>query len=354
MYVHFYVSPKLAVLAGKSKSGRVRLDVTEEQLMSLTDEQRAVLANSVGIGQEVCTSQSDWVLGSFSSEQHTGDSSWDGLLSLIDAKIAEKTIADQKAIAEKASITAATLEVLRTRKTGESDSIPIEVGFRDGVLSVGNNYLPGKVATDQRAMYRHLHKSWPYNYDNAVADSDEAKAWQAELDAENERRCNAAIEVAKLRVLDAIEAHKLKAEKAAQFTEAVAAMVRQHGSPADIGRLDDDLLPEEDALKIVRDELFKPLASRLRYDKLTRSNADHDDNCQYDENVTFDVTDAEELSAETWSALDSIRSVATDNMVVQPRVHTVICDNCDCVTKRFSALVTIDWHGRELSREYAL
>lgn len=316
MYVLIHVAPGDAVRAGKAQSGDIKLPLTEEILASLTDAQRDYLAGSLAVdGDRYSLS---W--------PGVSEATPETLKQIIDGRISDLAAEKAKDAAKKAKITEETLAVLRERKTSEA------YGYRC-------NYLG-------------IYAAWPYERDYAIANSPEALAWQAELDAENKRRASEASARQASRKA-AEEAAKAEEEAAAEkYALALAEGVRQWGQPSDVERLDAGFLAEAEQEKIVRNHLFAALAGQPRYERLTNNDVCCD-SC-YESSVEYETADAETLTVEQWAALKAIRAKLSDGMEATPRLHVGKCSNCEEKTERYSIRVTTTWHGKEYALEYAL
>jgi hypothetical protein len=321
MYVLIKVSPKAAVLAGKSKSGVQRLELTEGALAELTEAQRNRLASS----RALCATIDCCALDNL----ELPDASLDSLKLALDALIATeaKKAENERQCAER--IRQETEEVLRERKTRS------QIAYR------GN---PTVRVTE-------VSPAWPYQYDHDIVRSPEAQAWKAEIEAQNQHE----IEVAQAQHADRErkEAEKQEAEnrQQAQYTEALLVAVCEW-SPDDANRAKAGLMPEKEMENLVRDHLFAGITTD-RYVRLVSSDVDHREYCE-GLVAYFDVDEAESVSAEQWAALQVIRTQIGDGMCVTPRRHTATCESCDEHCDRMSARVTADWHGHTFSREYAI
>jgi hypothetical protein len=172
-----------------------------------------------------------------------------------------------------------------------------------------------------------------------------------ELDPRLARRAEEAEEAA----LRENEAHLvLEVERA----NAVKAWIAEH-APELAARHGEGLLPETELLERVRASVFAPLDFDFkRHEKITAADIEHGE-CE-DSEPKFSAVKAEELTGEEFECFTAIREAASEMPQVTsvwPREHRGWCgrDNCDGgTTSRRSALVTVEWCGRRLSREYAL
>jgi hypothetical protein len=346
MFVVLDVAPADAVKARKTRSGKCRVEIAEEQLASLTEEQLVVFAECAGQEDNPVNAPR----GSTSRYGNPAEPTWGAVVSVLDAILADRAAKAEQKRLRQAEITAKTREVLAQRRL-----LTQRVNEWDKQRKVSYQYDTLKPAW---AHYAHDDARDP-----AVVESPEAQAWIAELDQQNVEARDRAIAEALAR--QAQEA-KCRAEKEAQeaeeqarkqaqeaqYSAAVAALVRQVGSPVDVDRLEAGVLPQEEIDRLVHDHVFAPLNEFPRYEKLTARDVEHDENCCADD-ASYDVDDAGELTADEWTRLKAIRA-AMPAATVTPRLHSGECRYCEGGAERLSAKVLANWHGRDLTREYAL
>jgi hypothetical protein len=136
------------------------------------------------------------------------------------------------------------------------------------------------------------------------------------------------------------------------------AFICQFGSAEQIERHNEGFLPEVEFLDLVRDKLFECFSvdsSIRRFVRLTQGDVEHTHEC-CEAKATFDSDEATELESAAFAKLKHIRAVAQpiENVTVKAVQHTAMCDECGEMTERHSALVTVTWNHRKFSREYAL
>lgn len=339
MLCYVKVDAATAVKAGKTQSGIIPVTITEEFLLGLTMEERETISAYVRSGPSPWTVQDyECINGTSPSMPTVPDPSHESLLVLIRARLAER----QKREAEEAE---------KKRR------------YADAVERANRLVLEDPTA----AVYpiRSDVGCWGDGETHSV-DIGGLHVQFADLSAEAQRvaREFAATVKAELATRQAEAKRRAAAEEAqrkldsARFTEACAALVREFGTDDQRGRLDDDLLPDEELLKIVRDHVFTDLTTFPRYEKLTSKDVEHEFDGEYlDEcggEVDFSAGTVESLVAETWRNLKAIQAAAPEGATVTPRYHAAMCDRCGAETERFSALVSVEWHGRQFSREYAI
>ena len=104
--------------------------------------------------------------------------------------------------------------------------------------------------------------------------------------------------------------------------------------------------------------MFAPLADCERYVTLVAADVEHGEDCPGPA-TKYSAAPAESVSATQWTAYTTILRAAAeiDGATVTVQEHRGWCDAAGCSgggVSRYSALVSVEWHGRRLSREYAL
>jgi hypothetical protein len=142
-----------------------------------------------------------------------------------------------------------------------------------------------------------------------------------------------------------------------------------------------DSLPEVELLAIARDELFRPLAAMVKRRRRSVAAVEHPRGpggiwiCitaktpvirNVNDMIQWSTTPHPDLSKPQRDALDEIQEAASEisghpwlwgipsPVSVEPRLHEGACRMCQRKASDKSALVTVRWAGRTLSREYAL
>jgi hypothetical protein len=130
-------------------------------------------------------------------------------------------------------------------------------------------------------------------------------------------------------------------------------------APEFVPRWSEGLLPEKELLARVRDVVFAGLADWPRYVRIVDSDLWHDEHCMQAVPI-YSTEDADELTADEYTALDTFRVQAPPGATVEAREHVGYCAGCngdkrnDHDVVRRSVRVTVDWHGTSVSREYGL
>lgn len=162
------------------------------------------------------------------------------------------------------------------------------------------------------------------------------------------------------------------------------------GTPDQRERWAANLLPEDELLVIARGVLFAPFEGLPRYN--ARSNrpsatirpidVHHTDLCGYRRQpreefdpyvarlarqgaIRFEVAEATELGATEWASLKKMSVLVSQasqhawiapgqGFSLEPRAHWASCTMCHEEIVKHSAMVSVYWAGRTLSREYIL
>lgn len=118
----------------------------------------------------------------------------------------------------------------------------------------------------------------------------------------------------------------------------------------------DGLLSEDDLRKFARVILFAPLKKFDRYVPLDKDDCPECSDGCYRREVEFFAKDADTLPPELYPVyVDFTSSVASKlpSATCTPRYHQVTCGRCDAdVWPKYSVLVSLNWEGFDLSREY--
>jgi hypothetical protein len=332
MQIFIEVSVAAAIRAGRTASGWLPIEVTDADVLALSVAQRGVLADALLEAGESRRVRLHIAYGPALVARPTPSEATIGaLVALIDWRIAETAA---KAAADAAARAVAT--AARERTIAEQLAQPAgawcgqshatsqwtaSAQYRDDPRIAARLVLEQAIAT-QREQERQAHK--------AAQRGAETKA----------------------------AAEKAAAEKALQEqqTLARAAWVAERGTDSQRARLAAGVLPIVEVMAAVRAETFAALDDGTpRYERLAREDMATPDegDCEHGD-PNYDADTATELTEAQFAALSAIKAAAPAGSIVQARIHTASCDDCKKTTSRYSALVTVDWHGTELSREYAL
>jgi hypothetical protein len=331
MYAYVNVPVASAVRAGSSVSGIVPIEVTAEALAAMPSEDRDLLAGYAGLATGTTPPQYTHQLIDLPTP------ALGGLLAALRDAAARRAASAAAEAARQAERNANWLDrarqVVSERRERADDRWP-----------------------DVRT------PAWPYvgGIDEATIDAarawPETVAWLADLETANAQRAAETRARKEARYAEQVARRAAEVEADHRYCAAREALVRQIGTADQIGRLDDGLLPDEEADGLVYDHVFAPLADVARYVKLTVADLSHAEGCaadEYDVQATFGAEDAAGVSGAEWTRLVAIRA-ALPEAEVTPREHVATCETCEEQTRRASARVAIQWHGRTLVREYAI
>jgi hypothetical protein len=130
--------------------------------------------------------------------------------------------------------------------------------------------------------------------------------------------------------------------------------VAEHGTEEQRERLIEGLLPESEILADVVDDVLLDIAED-EYVPLRKEQAcDCEKGCATSARF-FVGSPTGGLDARQFSALQRIREQAPEGAKIEIRLHKVHCVECNCAPlSRIAALVSVEWEGWKLMREYAL
>ena len=104
----------------------------------------------------------------------------------------------------------------------------------------------------------------------------------------------------------------------------------------------------------VRHELFKGLRDIPRLPKLEASDVCRCRSCLPSPKVTFMTEPAGVLTEEAQARFREIKLRAPEGVDLLVRTHIGKCSGCSCRRETVGVLVTVEWDGKKMSREYAL
>jgi len=145
--------------------------------------------------------------------------------------------------------------------------------------------------------------------------------------------------------------------------------VETQGTESQLARWFAGCLPERELCDIARDELFRSFAGLRQRRKMTRFDIHGvSEICPLPDSVQWSTHERPALLVEQWGRLEQIREAANvaaqhqwlrllppaDVVQIAVREHSGRCVRCKRIKVQQSALVTISWAGRTLSREYML
>lgn len=134
----------------------------------------------------------------------------------------------------------------------------------------------------------------------------------------------------------------------------LSAWVLQHGTDNQKARQALGLLPEDEVINCIRDQVFL-LLTRDGFERYERMTAADVCECEYGAcDVEFEVDDATELTADQYTSYERIKCSAPEAANIQARVHKGKSERCEVTLIRCSVLVTVVVGELTLSREYTL
>lgn len=153
-------------------------------------------------------------------------------------------------------------------------------------------------------------------------------------------------------------ARRAAAQKAEQQRQ-LQSWIADHGTESQRERFAESVLPEDELKQALRDHLFATLDEIPRYERLTKSDvyaACHDDDVCIEGNpCEFRAADTSELSEAEYEALKCVRALAPQGATVIARIHSGGFETeSEWRIHRLAALVTVEFCGYTLSREYSL
>lgn len=338
MYVLVQVPVADAVRRGSTRSGNIRLPVTDEQLAGLSQEQREAL-----IACRALDAEEGRALGLVVPEP-----TWPEVVRVLDVLVGEARAKAEAEAAKRATIEAECRQIFAERRTvSRWESYSLCCSSRAGDPCV-------------EARWEVVRPAW---YPHKPTDP-EMQAWEASLASETEARMASAIEVARA------ESHRLgeevraeaaaKAEAEKRYRAARDELVREQGTESQRRRLADGLLPEREADELVYATAFAALNRRRRYHRISAHEIHGGEACEEgngESHCEFHAEEAESLGEAEYDELREILELLKplgEAATVQPRFHEGYCRDCNRTVQRYSARVAIQWHGRELVREYQL
>lgn len=142
------------------------------------------------------------------------------------------------------------------------------------------------------------------------------------------------------------------AAKEAVRQKAIKDWVEEHGDDSQQERLREGLLPEEEILESIVNEVFENLDDQTRYDPIRLEQAC---DCLCARHVKFTQGPPPTVDGNQFRVLRDIRENAPPGALVETVLHRAACPACSCVPlARLAARVTIEWNGWLLAREYLL
>ncbi len=140
---------------------------------------------------------------------------------------------------------------------------------------------------------------------------------------------------------------------------ALSRWAAKNGTPEQVARLKENLLPAQEILTTLRKQLFAQLDGRFqRFETMTPAQV-----CSWRRvkcarctgRVEFESRPCENgIVAEQFAELERLRKAAPTDSTVELWEHIGWCSGCTCRERKVGAKVVRRWEGYELVREYAL
>jgi len=328
MYVKVNVSAADAIRRNSTTHGPQDLELTQEWLESLTEQERAVLADELpGVD-----GRARYFAGGHGSSLYVPTADLEAVRAVIQATLAKRAEQKVDAAAYRQKQTERAVTGLRERRVRKGQQYVQAVG----------GYVNNLVNPDMDVAY--LPEECAAEY----------AAWTAELEAQNQATIQAVIDQHAERERKRAEEEAAKKESERLYAEACEALVREIGTESQLGRLELGRLPAAEINTIVHDHVFAAMGDQARwprYDRLQAQDIDHDEDC-CDHRSVFEAEYCDEWTAADYAAVSRAEKLMPDAQIAV-RVHKGQCEECDAQIERKSLQVTQAWHGRNLTREYA-
>jgi hypothetical protein len=342
MRIYLHVSAADAIKAGKTQHGWIPVNVSDDQLAILTQEARDVLAANARVGANATGYERELTWQGAQPNGGVATATFETLVACIHEEQAQQAKREEE---EKQRLVRFQDE--RDEERAEVMAEPLEELIR----SNGATYEPRNCAralTDEPDY-------WGRKPRPATA---EHKERYAQIVAECERRSAERRECDMRKEQEADERQKaLAAEKKRNvqaYEEAKVAWLAEKGTESMRQRAAEGYLAYDELERAIRDDIFAPMASHPRFEKLQAGDITHGEVCSGDGTIQVRAGDAESLTAEEYADLLQVRTLAnTFGGKVKARCHSVRCTACGEGTMCIGFLVKVDWHGTTFSREYA-
>ena len=346
MKVALRISKSAALMAGLDRHGWT---VAEVPAGELTERQRETLARNAKKPMRVPDHEKNIEAADFWLYEQTDkltEATAESVKTVLDA-YAE---ADDARKADKAK----TAEQIRLKTQRTIDERLTHTRKHFGSPDGESNKYP----THCSVSYETLTPHWPYPFDSDVTDSDEAKAFCADLEALNADRLSVAIAEAKVNKAERDRELREHAEKDQAEEDAKSAQIEEwvscQGDANQQERYAAGLLPDSEVIDAMRDNAFAPLNHLGRYDRITR-----DEFCTCDDPDETDCqvecgVEEEPLSSAAWDTLKYMRELVCDNVTLVAKTHSCRTDECDETLERKAVHATATVGSFTFTRLYAL
>ncbi len=152
-----------------------------------------------------------------------------------------------------------------------------------------------------------------------------------------------------------VNAEKEKAAAAERKAAQIATFVAEHGTESMQARQKLGLLPESEAVDMIRDATYDALSAFPRFTRILMRDLDHDIDCMAKPcDMECESFTAKSLTAEQFAVYEQIAERAPKAAELSPLVHTCQCPDCGAKAERYSVQVAITVGELGFTREYAL
>jgi hypothetical protein len=335
IYLYVHISTEAALTAGRSVAGGIDVPLTDEWVAARTPEQLAIVSEFGGRGP--CDDRYDRRLGSNLSH---GCATWTGA-SLIEPTLGAAKIAIDALVAYRAAI-AREVAAKEEERQRELDDLAaaLAVGPDDDLV---HEQYDGRFC----------------RHPDVCSVRDRAPELVARAEQIAEKRTAAGVAE---RTAQNAEREAKKKEAAVAKKATIDAWIAAHGSESQRQRYAERLLPKEELWSGIRAQLFAALGSLRRYNRLQAPDVNHGEDCYGNCEISYSADAVDELDAVGYERLQQIRALVAGvelEFTIRPRIHRAwpACeseDTDDLTIVRHSALISIEFAGQTLSREYAL
>lgn len=339
LVVRMYIAPSAAVRAGLARAGDIDVSLTSAFLATLDPDEREVLTSFARLPKTEVNR-----FNTLEADPREPQANEAGLLAALRQEMAKRLTKAQEDKAKKEEeareFEAETHRLIERMQT-EPDFFVYDQGWGDRrfyAKSMDRGSVPefkAAIETYILPLVQERTRAW-----------EEEKARDEAQKQENKERADA----------EAKEAERL----AALRPEALTALITEHGSDNQRARHARGVLPEKEALKLVRGVVFKPLDDVFpRYVKIKGEDIRPSCKCDGEGDLRYDVAEVKEMDADLWENVKRFEELAAakaPNLTLELKQHHGYCAHKACPhgLVRYSALVSLNWFGLDLSREYSL
>lgn len=349
-----YVPPREAIMRGSTKSGWIQLDFTEEQLASLSAEQRAVLGTTGGLDGirpgVVAHEAPSGPVTHYNAKRSIGThakltvASWGALVEWIDTYIkydqAVERAKAQHQDQEKIKRINALQAWEETTKTGgglkyryySAKAREVNLNDPEEPVEIITHYphvveRDGPALTGDRSFDQRMRTVWAglVNIRDMVNAKYTAKE-RAQKDA----------------------AERAEEERRRRTEEAKRAWLEAHGDDDLRERYQAGVLADNELFLAIRDQVFGRLDSEQRFERIEASEL----GAPSPDAMEINTHALEHMTSAQWKSYQRMRGLAPEGAEFEARQHVATWADQEIV--RCSLKISINWHGRPMTRVYAL